>query len=413
MMSCSIDENDVERKTWIRDPENSTEKFVLSDRNESAKFLQIFVKRSARFLVRVDSIQSLDSCVNGKKSINTERGPFIISKDAFQAVIETTWQTLVAEGNAHLYKTAKLFTQSFGQKYKIAFLKEFSEFFDSFQLVQRGEKGMKILEHAEDDLELFTLKRPDKKANVAAPFEGFVHRDKRNYDCTSYLDEFSDAEVAAMKKFALGERENILNKFEDKTRRIQAPLKMSQSNKLLATLKKRGIVHEDYEYQIEGEKRCQMLENAPGPLAEQQAHFDNPGYENTGEDLINVIVALDLMYLTMYREECDTWYKKDVWLTPGSVLCLSGYAAHGGMGALRKPRKNDWHTCTPKRIHLYLKRRKRNEERRPRKVSKKNEPTDGSTGYLQTVYTTVTDVIDETSAFWRKIGENLKMKGNK
>jgi len=130
MMSCSIDENDVERKTWIRDPENSTEKFVLSDRNESAKFLQIFVKRSARFLVRVDSIQSLDSCVNGKKSINTERGPFIISKDAFQAVIETTWQTLVAEGNAHLYKTAKLFTQSFGQKYKIAFLKEFSELFD-------------------------------------------------------------------------------------------------------------------------------------------------------------------------------------------------------------------------------------------------------------------------------------------
>jgi len=53
MMSCSIDENDVERKTWIRDPENSTEKFVLSDRNESAKFLQIFVKQSARFLVRV------------------------------------------------------------------------------------------------------------------------------------------------------------------------------------------------------------------------------------------------------------------------------------------------------------------------------------------------------------------------
>ena len=146
---------------------------------------------------------------------------------------------------------------------------------------------------------------------------------------------------------------------------------MFESNKLLATLKEKGIVHEEYEYQIKGEKRCQMLENAPGPLEEQQAHFDNPGHENTGEDLINVIVALDLMYLTMYREECGTWYKKDVWLTPGSVLCLSGYAAHGGMGALRTPRKNDTHTHTPKRVHLYLKRRKRNEERRPRKVSKK------------------------------------------
>ena len=416
MMSCSIDENDVERKTWIRDPENSTEKFVLSDRNESAKFLQIFVKQSARFLVRVDSNQSLeetrrDSCVNGKKS------PFIISKDAFQAVIETTWQTLVAEGNAHLYKTAKPFTQSFEQKYKTAFLEEFKDLFDNIKLAQRGEKGTKILEEAEDDRELFTLKRPDKKANVAAPFEGFVHRDKKNYDCTAYPDEFSYAEVEHMKYMGLGdasmESENILY-FEKRTNRIQAPLTMPQSNKLLATLKKKGIVHEDYEYQIKGEKRCQMLGNAPGILEEQQAHFDNPGHENTGEDLINVIVALDLMYLTMYREESSRWYKKDVWLTPGSVLCLSGYAAHGGMGALRKPGKNDFHTHTPQRIHLYLKRKRRNEERRPRKVSKKNEPTDVSTGELQTVYIeeleSVEDVIDETSAFWRKIGENLKKR---
>ena len=137
----------------------------------------------------------------------------------------------------------------------------------------------------------------------------------------------------------------------------------------------------------------------------------------TGEDLINVIVALDLMYLTMYREEGGRWYKKDVWLTPGSVLCLSGYAAHGGMGALRKPGKNDVHTQTPKRIHLYLKRRKRNEEKRPRKVSKKNEPTDGSTGDLQTVYIeeleSVEDAAKNRFGFKREekrtqIGESLK-----
>lgn len=269
-----------------------------------------------------------------------------------------------------------------------------------------------------DDLELFTLKRPDKKTNVAAPFEGFVHRDKKNYDCTVYPDEFSDAELEKWKTLGLGDAsqksENILDRASKRTNRIQAPLKLFQSNKLLATLKKRGIVHEDYEYQIEGEKRCQMLGNAPGRLEEQQAHYDNPGYENTGEDLINVIVALDLMYLTMYREEGGRWYKKDVWLTPGSVLCLSGYSAHGGMGALRKPGKNDVHTQTPKRIHLYLKRRKRNEEKRPRKVSKKNEPTDGSTGDLQTVYIeeleSVEDVLDETSEFWRKIGLDLKEK---
>ena len=68
-MSCSVDESDVERKTWIRDPENSSKKFVLSNRIESAKFLQIFVKQSARFLIRVDCNESLAEIRNNSSAV--------------------------------------------------------------------------------------------------------------------------------------------------------------------------------------------------------------------------------------------------------------------------------------------------------------------------------------------------------
>ena len=103
-------------------------------------------------------------------------------------------------------------------------------------------------------------------------------------------------------------------------------------------------------------------------------------------------------------------YKKDVWLTPGSVLCLSGYAPHGGMGALRKPGKNDFHTHTPKRIHLYLKRTE-NPDVGFAFFGDGDDPLlEKETGLLQTVYFTGTDdFIDETNEFWKKLGNHLKL----
>lgn len=412
----------ISGKTWIGKNSKGKKRILIENGAWNKKCMRTFLKRSREFYEPMDGEDRLSKRIkkSSSKSIkNSAHNQFAVyvPKTALEGILKATRNALVAEENAGFHSKQSIFSERFTAEYKKAFEKEYSK-----------KKKSVSLEVVEDDIIwtdqknaerscLFACAAPAKKVNSLAPFEGLLHVDLDGYECCVYTDAFIKEEVEELLKYGLNARdakpEKVRNEFgtdEDfKSNRLQVPLEDEESVQLLADLKKKGIVHEDYEFQIPDERRCQMLGNAPGRLEEQQMHQDNKGNAMTGGDLVNVLVALDLMYLTMYRVEDGTWYKKDVWLTPGSVLCLSGYAARGGMGALRNPGKNDWYTHTPKRIHLYLKRTE-NPELGFTSFGDGNDPLlEEETGSLQTEYLSgINDFIDETNDFWQKVGKRLK-----
>jgi hypothetical protein len=331
-------------------------------------------------------------------------------------ILKATRNALVVEKNAEFHCKFSTTSDRFKTEYKKAFEKKYSSTEKTVSLEVVEDNYIMTPQNAECSC-LLACAASAKKVNSLAPFEGLLHEDHDGYECCVYAEMFTNTEVEKLLKGGLNapdaKSEKVRNEYgtgdDFKSNRLQAPLKDEESKQLLADLKSKGIVHKDYEFQIPDVRKCQMLGNAPGPLAEQQMHKDNKGNAKTGGDLINVIVALNLMYLTMYREGDGTWYKKDVWLTPGSVLCLSGYAAHGGMGALRKPEKNDCHTHTPKRIHLYLKRTE-NPDVEFASGDGDDPLLEKETGSLRTEYIMgIDDFIDETNKYWQKFGKRLKL----
>ena len=406
----------IPSKTWIGKDSNGDKRILIENGAWNKKCMRTFLKRSREFYEPMDGEDRLSERI--KKSRRKNKTFIVcVRRTEHARIMRATRDALVEEENAGFHSKQSISSKAFKDEYIKAFEEEYSKKKKSVSLDVVEDDFIWPDQNAECSC-LFGCAAPAKKVNSLAPFEGLLHVDLDGYECCVYTDAFTKEEVEELLKYGLNapgaKSEKVRNKYgtnkDFKSNRLQAPLKDEESVQLLADLKKKGIIHEDYEFQIPDVRRCQMLGNAPGPLEEQQMHQDNKGNAMTGGDLANVLVALDLMYLTMYRVEDGTWYKKDVWLTPGSVLCLSGYAPHGGMGALRDPEKNDWYTHTPKRIHLYLKRTE-NPELGFTSFGDGNDPLlEEETGYLQTEYISgINDFIDETNEFWKKLGERLKL----
>ena len=406
----------ISGKTWVGKDSKGKERILIDENNEwNKKCMRAFVKRSKDFCEPMDDNQ--DRLSKRIKNFANNKFTVCVRETALTHILKTTRNALVDEKNAQFHCKFSTTSDRFKTEYKKAFEKKYSTTKKTVSLEVVKDDYIWTPQNAECSC-LLACTPSTKKVNPLAPFEGLHHEDHDGYGCCVYAEMFTNTEVEKLLKGGLNapdaKPEKVRNEYSTdddfESNRLQAPLKDEESKQLLADLKSKGIVHKDYEFQIPDVRKCQMLGNAPGPLAEQQMHKDNKGNAKTGGDLVNVIVALDLMYLTMYREGDGTCYKKDVWLTPGSVLCLSGYAPHGGMGALRKPGKNDFHTHTPKRIHLYLKRTE-NPDVGFAFFGDGDDPLlEKETGLLQTVYFTgIDDFIDETNEFWKKLGNHLKL----
>lgn len=412
----------ISGKTWVGKDSKGNERILIVNNEWNEKCMRAFVKRSKEFHEPTDGEDRLSKRIKKSSSKRIKKSAkkkftVCVRKTALIDILKATRNALVEEKNAGFHCKQSTTSDRFKTEYKKAFEKKYSstEKPVSFEVVE--DDFIWKRQNAECSC-LLACAAPAKKVNSLAPFEGLLHEDRDGYECCVYAEAFTNTEVEKLLKGGLNapsaKSEKVRNEYgtddDFESNRLQAPLKDEESKQLLADLKSKGIVHEDYEFQIPDVRKCQMLGNAPGRLAEQQMHQDNKGNAKTGGDLVNVIVALNLMYLTMYREGDGTWYKKDVWLTPGSVLCLSGYAAHGGLGALREPEKNDCHTHTPKRIHLYLKRTE-NPDVGFASFGDGNDPLlEKETGLLQTEYITgISDFIDETNEYWQKIGKHLKL----
>ena len=346
-----------------------------------------------------------------KEKTTMEEIPVYIAH--LKIVIERTWEALQNENNAGLSNAMKPFSKRFMNDYIEAFKRNFN-----LNLVAISDSFNKVVP-------TFTATL-GTKLNVLAPSE-MVHRDRSNYACCVHTNVLTANEIKHYKKTGLYDEQGVLREEVEKIRntevkdgkeedddfpsdRLQIALDKRDSHSLLQLLKKQCCVHEDYGWQLDVDARCKMIGNRKGAkLQQQQPHQDNEGSEGSKGDLLNVIVALDYMYLVMYRreirnprdeelgkgkeeeEEYFQWYKKYVWLTPGAVLCLSGYAPHAGMGALRKPTQRDFHTQEAPRIHLYLQRKRHRNEKIGKPINDKGHVV---TAFIHTDQ--LRNVIDET-----------------